>query len=112
MEQWFKYIGVFAVAFGLAFAYFYFQPQTDCDELIKQTIKRYDYTIDSLKYSNKLIQDSISIKQDSINLLSSNIEKRNQSLDSLKQAYEDKISDIPNWSTNELTEYFTNRYSK
>lgn len=112
MEQWFKYIGVFAVAFGLAFAYFYFQPQTDCDGLIKQTIKRYDYTIDSLKYSNKLIQDSISIKQDSINLLSSNIEKRTKSLDSLKQAYEDKISDIPNWSTNELTEYFTNRYSK
>lgn len=112
MEQWFKYIGVFAVAFGLAFTYFYFQPQTDCDELIKQTIKRYDYTIDSLKYSNKLIQDSISIKQDSINLLSSNIEKRTKSLDSLKQAYEDKISDIPNWSTNELTEYFTNRYSK
>ncbi len=112
MGQWFKYIGVFAVAFGLAFAYFYFQPQTDCDELIKQTIKRYDYTIDSLKYSNKLIQDSISIKQDSINLLSSNIEKRTKSLDSLKQAYEDKISDIPNWSTNELTEYFTNRYSE
>lgn len=110
MEQWFKYIGIFTIAFGLAFVYFYFQPNTDCDELIQQTIGKYDNTIDSLRYSNKLIQDSILVKQDSINVLTSNIEKRNQSLDSLKQAYETKISDIPNWSTNELTEYFTNRY--
>lgn len=111
MEQWFKYIGIFTIAFGLAFVYFYFQPNTDCDELIQQTIKKYSNTIDSLRYSNKLIQDSILVKQDSIDILTSNIEKRNQSLDSLKQVYETKISDIPNWSTNELTEYFTNRYS-
>jgi len=110
MEQWLKYIGVFAIAFGLAFAYFYFQPNTDCDELIKKTVESYKSKVDSLKQSNQILQDSISVKQDSILVLSENIEKRTNSIDSLKQAYEDQISDIPNWGTNELTEYFTNRY--
>jgi hypothetical protein len=110
MEQWLKYIGVFVIAFGLAFAYFYFQPDVNCDKMIKNTIKRYDSQIDSLKNLNQVLQDSIDIKQDSIRVLQENIETRSNSLDSLKQAYEDKISNVPKWDANELTKYFTDRY--
>jgi DNA repair ATPase RecN len=110
MEQWLKYIGVFAIAFGLIFAYFYFQPKTDCDKMIKNAIKKYDNQIDSLENINRVLQDSINIKQDSIRVLQESIETRSNSLDSLKQAYEDKISNVPKWNANELTKYFTDRY--
>jgi uncharacterized protein HemX len=110
MEQWLKYIGVFAIAFGLAFAYFYFKPDENCEAQWQEKVNSYEKEINQQKLLIESYKQRINDDIVAIDSLQTTIYDRNESLDSLKQEYEKQVDDVPNWNNNELTEYFTNRY--
>ena len=110
MKQTLTYIGVAAISFGLAYAYFAFQPKADCEAQWQEKVDSYEEEINQQKLLIESYQQRIKDDITAIDSLQTTIYDRNESLDSLKQEYENQVDDIPNWDSNELTKYFTNRY--
>ena len=110
MGQWLKYIGAAAIIFGVVFAYFHFKPDENCEAQWQEKVKSYEEEINQQKLLIESYQQRINDDVEAIDSLKTTIYDRNESMDSLKQPYEIQVDNIPNWGSNKLTEYFTNRY--
>jgi hypothetical protein len=84
------------------------------DNIDKQ---EYQKSLDSLNeiiniYTNKniLLDEKNILLYKDIDSLNNKIKNNNIQIDQLKIYYDKKINDISNYNTNDITNYFTNRY--
>jgi uncharacterized membrane protein YvbJ len=105
-----KYINILVVVGICIFALFFFNKKEDYVEEYNAKIKKLDEKVDSLQDVN----DDLSLKIDTLNIqileLDQELDLKDNSINTLRNEVNEKVSSVDSYTDDELKEFFTNRY--
>ena len=105
-----KYINILVVVGICIFALFFFNKKEDYVEEYNAKIEKLDEKVDSLQDVN----DDLSLKIDTLNIqileLDQELDLKDNSINTLRNEVNEKVSSVDSYTDDELKEFFTNRY--
>lgn len=80
------------------------------DKQLQQRVDSLTTEIKKVQIERQLLDDNIISLNDSLHVLQDNILVKEAKIEKLKNDYAKKIDNINNFTSNDVTKYFTNRY--
>ena len=80
------------------------------DKQLQQRVDSLTTEIKKVQSERQLLDDNIISLNDSLHVLQNNILVKEAKIEKLKNDYTKKIDNINNFTSNDVTKYFTNRY--
>ena len=80
------------------------------DKQLQQRVDSLTVEIEKVQIERQLLDDNIISLNDSLHVLQDNILVKEAKIEKLKNDYAKKIDNINNFTSNDVTKYFTNRY--
>ena len=80
------------------------------DKQLQQRVDSLTTEIKKVQIERQLLDDNIISLNDSLHVLQDNILVKEAKIEKLKDDYAKKIDNINNFTSNDVTKYFTNRY--
>jgi len=106
-------IGFFGIGFGVGGYWMWNkwnESKIEYQQKLQDNQAEYEQQLKDLTLYKDSLENKINTISTTIDSLNTSIANRTEALDSIKQEYDEQISNINNMSHNELVSFFSNRY--